>query len=50
MDGETDVGDDGPAVKRQPGVRDATVVSILIAVQLGWLGLLGYGLLTLLHY
>jgi hypothetical protein len=51
METESLVGTDGAAVedRRPKGVSDATVVSILLVVQLTWLALLGYGLLSLIR-
>jgi hypothetical protein len=51
MRDESLVGTDGAAVEdRHPqGVSDATVLSILLVVQLAWLALLGYGLLSLIR-
>jgi hypothetical protein len=51
MNVESLVGTDGAAVEdRHPqGVSDVTVMSILLVVQLAWLALLGYGLLSLIR-
>jgi hypothetical protein len=51
METESVVGDDDAAVgrRRERRVRDATVVSILVAVQVAWFAVLGYGLLVLIH-